>query len=423
MALFRRKTVEPTEEPVETVEALPQPPAGDDQGRRSVQTYRDYLLSLVPPLEPFGMGITDALGLAVCENVPSPIDVPRRTVASFDGYALMASSTKSAGRPDKLRLQLDRRPPVPIIGGTVVSIQGGQELPRGADAVVSENHMVNGEVVLSQPVRRWDGCTLAGSDYLSGESLMENGEILHVGLAALLSRAGIDRVLARPRPRIVVIGTGNGHSHEAIPDLDVTARTVTAAVHARGFDAWRVECLGDDRERLTQTISDQFIRADLVIATGDRMTAGGYDPIAAVLHRFGPTEFSQVAMAPSGMHGFALAGAGMTPVLMLPPGPAPALTSLLCFGLPLMRKLAGMDVNSDRLTGQWRHDVQPDPALTTFRAVTCIDAEGGPQLTVLDTGDVASLPLLAAADAIAVLPPGEQAIAAGSAVSYWRLDA
>ncbi|MEA5665574.1 MAG: molybdopterin biosynthesis protein, partial [Cutibacterium granulosum] len=141
MALFRRKTVEPTEEPVETVEALPQPPAGDDQGRRSVQTYRDYLLSLVPPLEPFGMGITDALGLAVCENVPSPIDVPRRTVASFDGYALMASSTKSAGRPDKLRLQLDRRPPIPIIGGTVVSIQGGQELPRGADAVVSENHM------------------------------------------------------------------------------------------------------------------------------------------------------------------------------------------------------------------------------------------------------------------------------------------
>ena len=128
-------------------------------------------------------------------------------------------------------------------------------------------------------------------------------------------------------------------------------------------------------------------------------------------------------MAPSGMHGFALAGAGMTPVLMLPPGPAPALTSLLCFGLPLMRKLAGMDVNSDRLTGRWRHDVQPDPALTTFRAVTCIDAEGGPQLTVLDTGDVASLPLLAAADAIAVLPPGEQEIAAGSAVSYWRLDA
>ncbi|MDN6022114.1 MAG: hypothetical protein L0I06_08360, partial [Acidipropionibacterium jensenii] len=78
MALFRKKKTD-EETPLGAPLALPGAPDDDENGRRSLEDHRDFLLSLVKPLAPFGLSIGDSLGLELCEDVPSPVDVPRTT--------------------------------------------------------------------------------------------------------------------------------------------------------------------------------------------------------------------------------------------------------------------------------------------------------------------------------------------------------
>lgn len=424
MALFRRKKVETDDEaPVDEVTRLPGTPGEDAFGRRPIAAQRDYLVSLVKPLSPFGLSITDAHGLALCENVPAPEDVPHETTAAIDGYALASSSTRFAGRPDEVRVQVDRRPPSPVTEGTAVLVMAGARLPRGTDAVASASHMdADGELVFTQPLTQWSGCRLAGTDFLAGETLLHKGTTIHAGSVALLANAGVDKVLARPRPRVVVIGTGGGQPGEGVPTLDTTARTVAAAAHVSGAHVWRVEADGQDLDALRETVTDQLIRADLVLATSDRMVPGDRDPVSVLLPELGATDFCQVAMAPGSLHGFGLVGPDETPLLVLPTGPGAALASFHAFALPMLRAMAGVDAAGDVLHVPTTVPFGPDPELTTFCPVRLVRTDGHLAMEPVGTGDITHVPSLAAADAIAVVEPGLTTVGVGTPVDCWPLS-
>ncbi|MFP5281853.1 MAG: molybdopterin molybdenumtransferase MoeA, partial [Actinomycetes bacterium] len=74
MPLFTRKKEAPA--PVEPGRvALPPPPSPRADGLRTMADHRDYLLSCVTELPPFGQQILDALGLSLCEDVVAPISL------------------------------------------------------------------------------------------------------------------------------------------------------------------------------------------------------------------------------------------------------------------------------------------------------------------------------------------------------------
>ncbi|GAE76207.1 hypothetical protein JCM18918_1981 [Cutibacterium acnes JCM 18918] len=52
--------------------------------RRSVDDHRDYLCSLVQAVPPVAVEVPRAVGLAVCEDVHAPHDVPVVTTAVID---------------------------------------------------------------------------------------------------------------------------------------------------------------------------------------------------------------------------------------------------------------------------------------------------------------------------------------------------
>src|SRR5450756_963001 len=93
MPLFRRRTDKSA--PVRETVWPPLPTPAPDLGpSRSMAAHREFVLSLVPPLMPFGMALVDAVGLQVSENIHADSPVPAFEAASVDGYAVRASDVR-----------------------------------------------------------------------------------------------------------------------------------------------------------------------------------------------------------------------------------------------------------------------------------------------------------------------------------------
>jgi len=115
---------------------------------------------------------------------------------------------------------------------------------------------------------------------------------------------------------------------------------------------------------------------------------------------------------------FALVGAERSPVLVLPPGAVAAQLAYVCFGRPLVQRLAGADrpplaEEPVELTVP----VATDPVLTRLVLARREGDEARP-LDALGAGTVE----LAAANAVLVVPPGAGPLPAHVAVSCRSLD-
>ena len=113
--------------------------------------------------------------------------------------------------------------------------------------------------------------------------------------------------------------------------------------------AYRVGIVTDDPQELTDTLSDQLVRADVVVTSGG-VSKGDYDVVKDVLGRLGTVEFTEVAMQPGKPQGFGTIGEDETPIFTLPGNPVSAYVSFEMFVVPAMRKLIGREPVRRELT-------------------------------------------------------------------------
>lgn len=437
MALFRRRSAEPEI----VAEVAPPPvlegvPESDASGRRTLVDHRNFLLSQVKPLPPFGMDLVDAWGLAVCEDIVSDVQLPRFTNSQLDGYAVIAAdlATCSADKPVLLdvvaTVHAGESAEVFIGSGQAAKIMTGAPLPAGADAVVGVESTNAGQryVEVHTSVSKGDAVRAAGVDLEVGRTLVKRGQVLDARHIGLLAAAGIDRVLARPRPRVVIVTTGvelaepgrklpsESHIHDA------NGHMLSAAAKAAGAVVYRVPLHTDDPERVREVISDQLIRADIVITTGG-VSMGEADVVKQVLPELGITDFSQVAMQPGKPQGFGLIGEDKVPVVSLPGNPVSSYVSFQAFVLPMLRRLMGIDPEVPLETAAIaEHSIFSTPGVLQLARGVVRD-EGGRLLASVPGGHGSHLMVgLAEANALVLLPPDADVVAAGSPVSVWMLD-
>lgn len=421
MRLFKRRAATPDEaaEPVEPEAApsLPDPPEADANGRRSMHDQRDYLLSMIQPLPAFGMYLLDAWGTAVCEDIIADTHLPVDDLVAITGYAVAAGDIGelAPGTTTTLRLREDDK--VNKHGATV-AVRAGQILPDGADAVIPASQVkVNGNIVtVSKPVSPGDYVRWSGSEVRTGVPLMRSGERLDARRSALLALAGIDRVLARPRPRVVVLSVADSDSEPA----DVDSHLLAAAAKADGAQVWRVGvAVSSDRE-LLDVISDQLIRADIVIASGDLEDDA---QLPRVVSQMGLSDVADVAIDPGERIGFALVGEDEIPLVMVPDDAVAAYVDYQVFVRPLIRKMMGAPVVNRAmvhclaggdLVGS-RDEVQ-----VRFGAVR--EQQGEKVVVPLGRPDNPRLADLVGAEAMIVLETDAAAIKLGERVGCWLLE-
>ncbi len=320
---------------------------------RSVDEHLARILDVVSPLSPYEQPLLEALGLPICADITAQVDLPNFDNSAMDGYACRLEDVKAASRDTPVRL--------PVVGesaagqskayalspGQAVKIMTGAPMPSGADVVVPVEWTDGGRaaVEIVQAPEPGQHVRARGEDVRVGDALLSEGDVLGPRETAILAATGHGSVRARPRPRVVVISTGSELREPGIQlgyDSIYDSNSFTLAAAARQADAisYRVGIIPDDPQQLTDTLSDQLVRADLVVTSGG-VSKGDYDVVKDVLGRLGTVEFVEVAMQPGKPQGFGTIGEDATPIFTLPGNPVSAYVSFEVFVLPAIRRMMG----------------------------------------------------------------------------------
>ena len=323
-------------------------------GVRSVDEHLAECLAAVEPLPARAVPLLEALGCRLAEDVVSDIDMPRFDNSSMDGYAVRAAELAGAAEGNPVRLPVrgdiqagEGRPPT-LEPGTTLRIMTGAPIPDGADAVLQVEWTDGGTEwvtaerapVEGQHIRR------SGEDVRVGETVVRSGTRLTPRHLALLAAVGRAQVRVVPRPRVLVLPSGN----ELVPPgeqlgpgqiHDSNGYGLVAAVRELGLEAEHGGVIEDHPEAVAGLLKDAAARADLIVTTGG-VSAGAYDTVKEVLSGFGTVWFGPVAMQPGRPQGFGAVDG--TPIVTLPGNPVSALVSFEVFVRPVLLRLAGHDL-------------------------------------------------------------------------------
>jgi molybdopterin molybdotransferase len=326
--------------------------AADNDRLRTVDEHLATVLDGIGTIDPIELTLLDAQGLLLAESVATQVNLPGFDNSAMDGYAVRSVDTKYAS--------MDEPATLPVVGdvaagaksrggmgpGLAMRIMTGAPIPAGADAVIPLEDTDRGvaRVAIRRPVRNGECIRRAGEDLAAGQAALGAGAALGPQQIALLAAIGRDRVLVRPRPRVMVISTGSelievGQKPGFGEVPDANSYLIAAAARDAGADAFRYGIVSDDHSALLDVLESQLLRADLLITTGG-VSMGAFDVVKQALSELGTVDFMRVAMQPGKPQGFGHLG-DRVPIFCLPGNPVSALVSFEVFVRPAIRKLLG----------------------------------------------------------------------------------
>lgn len=322
---------------------------------KSVDAHLEDVLRDVAPLTSLDLQLLDAHGCILSEDVVAPWDLPQFDNSSMDGYAVVAADLAGASEQAPVALPVlgdipaGRPAAIAVQPGTAMRVMTGAPLPPGADAVVPVEWTDGGvaTVQVTRPAELGGFVRRTGTDVRAGETVLATGARLGPAQLGLLAAVGRDRVVVRPKPRVVVLSTGSELVEPGLPlgpgqISESNSYMLAAAAREAGAVAFRVGIVPDDPRRLLDAIEDQLIRADLVVTTGG-VSAGAFDVVKEVLGRLGTVTFDRVAMQPGMPQGFGVIGPDRTPIFTLPGNPVSAFVSFEVFVRPVVRRMLGVE--------------------------------------------------------------------------------
>ncbi len=401
----------------------------------SVEDHRGRILEAISPLPAFDQPLMEAFGLSAAEDVRATVALPGFDNSAMDGYAVCHADVATASDESPVHL--------PVVGeigagqatllamspGTAVKIMTGAPVPAGADSVVPYEWTDRGvaNVVISQAPELGQHVRPAGQDVAVGDLIVERGAVLGPRQLGLLAAVGRSSVRSRPRPRVVIMSTGSELrepgttlGHDSV--YDGNSFLLAAAARQAGAIAYRVGIVPDEPRAFMDALSDQLVRADLVVTSGG-VSMGDYDVVKEALSPLGTVWFGGVAMQPGKPQGFGMVGDDEVPIVTLPGNPVSSYISFEQFVLPAIRKLMGrtpyIRPSADAVL---THGLaSPDGRRQFARGIMSV-VDG--RLAVTPVGPQGSHMIgdLAESDALIVVPESVTSVDAGETVTVLPLD-
>jgi molybdopterin molybdotransferase len=401
---------------------------------QSVDAYLAEILAAIRPLAPRELSLEDADGGVLAEDITAQWPLPPFDNSAMDGYAVLAADTAAATADAPVTLPVagevaagDTREHR-LAAGSCLRIMTGAPLPAGADAVVPVELTDGGtaRVAIREAVTAGDSVRRAGDAAAPGDALLASGIRLGPAPLGLLAATGRASVLARPRPRVTVLSTGN---ELAAPGTPLTRGRIwesnsfmlASAARRAGAVAYRQPSVPDEASHVLAVIEDAAGRADLLVTSGGVSMGGEHDVVKAALEQLGTVRFRKVAMQPGMPQGFGMVGTAGTPILTLPGNPVSAFVSFQLFVRPALRALQGKAGGHQRttravLTAPLR---SPRDKRSFLRGVL---ADDGTQITPLSGQASHQLAALALANALIVVPEQVTGMQQGDVAEVICLD-
>jgi molybdopterin molybdotransferase len=406
----------------------------DEDRLRTVDEHLSIVLDGIGSIDPIELTLLDAQGLLLAENIVADFPLPSFDNSAMDGYAVRATDTRDAAEQDPIHLQVvgdiaaGAKTRSGMGPGLAMRIMTGAPIPAGADAVIPLEDTDRGlaRVSILRPVRTGECVRRAGEDIGPGDPALGAGAALGPQQLGLLAALGRDRVVVRPRPRVIVLSTGSelievGKRPSFGEVIDSNSYMIAAAAKDAGADAWRIGIVADDHAKLLDTLENQLLRADVLVTTGG-VSMGAYDVVKEALTELGTVEFSRIAMQPGKPQGFGHIGSKV-PIFCLPGNPVSSIVSFEAFVRPAIRKLLGKrqlersSVQAIALEGA----KSPRGIRQYRRGVLHREAGGGYGVSFVGGAGSHLIASLALSNCLVVIPEEDTEVTAGSPVTVMPL--
>lgn len=345
------------------------------------------------------VGLSEALGRVLYEDIKSRVDVPPFNRAAMDGYAVRAEDTFGAGQFNPKILECidvvhagevsDKK----VNMGQCIQIATGAPLPVGADAVVmvedtdkvfisalkqpkvvedtettvsvlrdprreakegrttalhsvppevaKDTEKIEEEIQIFKPVYPKRNVSGKSEDIKKGEIILKKGTILNSSRIGVLAAIGTNKVKIFEKPKVAVIPTGNeiaetGTTLKKGQVYDINSYTLSSIVKQNGCIPIVHEIAIDTYNEIKNIIIES-LKYDVVVLSGGS-SVGERDVLVDVVRDLGEVLFHGVQIKPGKP---ILCGKIESKLVFGIPGyPTSCMTNAYLFLQPTLRKIA-----------------------------------------------------------------------------------
>ena len=351
--------------------------------------------------------IGDAHGRTLAHDLFALTDLPRHSASAMDGWAVSGSGPWQVGAAIRAG---DRSPHEHLDAGHARPIATGAPIPPGTTSVLrsedGDARYSHGAIVLhardAQSPQAGRDIRIAGEELRRGEPILTAGTVLTPPRLALAAVAGFDEVTVTGTPPVDLVLLGDELRSSGVPEdgeiRDAFLPALPSAIRGAGGVHSRTRYGRDGHDATVAALV--ATDAPLVVSTGGT-ARGPADFARSALDTIGARIVCDgVAMRPG--HPVIIARLGKDRVfLALPGNPLAAMIAFASLGAPLLGGMTGRPLGRTPLV-TLAAGVANRSAST--RLVPCALGDDG--ATPTPWQGTAMLRGLAAADVVAIVPPG-----------------
>ncbi|HUD33532.1 MAG TPA: gephyrin-like molybdotransferase Glp [Variovorax sp.] len=410
--------------------------------------FLDRLVAAPAALAARELPLRDALDRVLACDVVSNIDVPPHDNSAMDGYAFDGDVLADVNSIDGDTVRLRVAEGTALAGsvresradvGEAVRIMTGAMMPTGLDTVVPQELCRVAEGIVSFPralLARGANRRRAGEDLRAGRPVLRSGDRLTPAALGLAASIGQATLPVLDHLRVAYFSTGDellgpGDAPRAGAVYDSNRASIGALLERLGCEVVDLGPVPDDPAALEAALRRGAREADAIVTTGG-VSGGDADHTRRVMRQLGDVAFWSLAIRPGRPMAVGLitdsVESGRHALLFgLPGNPVAAMVAFLVFVRPTLRKLMGCNDASRRppplLRARLASPLRKRAGRTEFPRgfVTAMPGDW-PEVRLADHQGSGVLSSMACANALVVLGPAVETVAAGELVDVMPFD-
>lgn len=391
-------------------------------------SYTDALRLTLEYISPLGsevIPLSQLTGRVAARDLYALVDSPSVDASLKDGYAVRSADIRHATPKNPVRLQLTGHVSAggkcegEVTHGTAIRVLSGARIPRGAEAVVSEEFICVDDhlVTVTNNAELGRNILRKGSDVSAGQFLISAGTVLRPAQVGLLAAAGHTTVLVIRRPRVAIIATGDeviAPGEELREGKLFASNLVTLAAWCSLYGMETIVSVVEDQADLIKTRLLKAVAANDAIVTSGGAWKGERDLVVGLLDQLGwKKTYHRVKIGPGKAIGFGRFQG--KPVFCLPGGPPSNQMAFLQLALPGLLKLAGhTEPGLPRMMVKLAESVEGQRDWTQF--IHGRFQQGADETLFHPLKMTSRLALMAEAEGILAIPEGIEHIPEGTTV-------
>lgn len=416
---------------------------GYDPKALSADTVGRFLHAMVTtPEQTEEVGVFDALGRVLAQDVISPLSVPPHDNSAMDGYAfsgdqlrndtdltLTSVATVMAGKAWRGEVK----------GGQCVRIMTGAIMPDGLDTVAPQEFcQVQGmQVTIPKGVLKpGDNRRLLGEDLMQGQAALKRGQILGPASLGLIASLGLAKIRVFVRVKVAYFSTGDeilslGQAPREGAVYDSNRYTVFGLLQRLGCEVIDMGVVRDQPEELEAAFIQAAIKADAIITSGG-VSVGEADHTKAMMKKLGDVAFWRIAMRPGRPMAVGRLDRARLPqpakgqaiLFGLPGNPVAVMVTFLAFVRPaLLRMMGALSEPIPLLQAQSVQKLRKKPGRTEYQRGKVSRAENGTlQVSAIGNQGSGVLSSMVQANGLIVLHHEQGDINPGDTVDVMMFD-